>query len=191
MRKAKNLRIGIDIDGTVTMLKEYMQEKGREYFQKEVVNTETYLVTRMFDVSEEEANEFCWGLEEEYLRNAPKRSGFYEFIEEVAKHGDTFMFITSRFTSIKKWYPSYNEVSMVKVTKEYFKDLTKYEGYEGIYFTGERKGRICKGLKLNVHIDDSQKVKKEVENYGIPVLRMGDSEDCKVCNFYDVINILY
>lgn len=157
------MRIGIDIDDTITNTWEFfmplLSEKynvsidklknGPPYYEavKDIVTMEEY------DTMVKES--------EHLLLNIELKPNVIDVLTKLKKEGHTIIFITARCDEYNKPY---------ELTKEY---LDKYKvPYDKIIVRALEKGQICKEEKINLFIDDSIDNCRKVKQVGIDVLLM-------------------
>lgn len=88
--------IGIDVDGTLIDIGEFMLKKGEAYFQRPASDPEAFDVEHMFAVSNKEGTRFWLRQLLSYCIRAPLISGAAETIRRLKEDGHRIIIITSR-----------------------------------------------------------------------------------------------
>ena len=155
------MRIGIDIDDTITESWKYLMpiyskefnvridEKTEPYYNavKEVATFDEYI----------EVNRKIENIKKE----VPLKKNVAIILKKLKKEGHMIIFITARGRAYNDPY---------KFTKEY---LDKYNvPYDKIIIDSWDKATVCKNEKIDLFIDDRPKHCEEVANSGIDVLMM-------------------
>ena len=142
------MKIGIDIDGTITDIRSYIFDHGKAYFDKEP-NKKGYEVAEMYDVSIDDENKFWNKYFPDYMKNAPLNKGCKEAIEKISKNNEIYI-LTSRVYK-KDYEKSISPSDFFYLTREY---LFKNKIYHNeILFTNNKKVS-AEELGLDVMIED-------------------------------------
>lgn len=96
------MRIGIDIDGVLTKLESYVDEKATSYFGKGIVDSTGQDVDVRYGVSEEECNRFWDDVFFDYIVNCDFKEDSDKITKKLEEDGNTIYIITAR-----KFYPQY------------------------------------------------------------------------------------
>lgn len=155
------MRIGIDIDDTITNSWEYLIPIYRKIFNIEIDEKSLpYYDTVRDKMSLEEFLEIG-KQNENVMKEVPIKADASEFLNKLKEEGHTIIFITARGKSYEDPY---------KTTKEY---LDKHNiPYDKIIVDTWDKAKACQEEKIDLFIDDAKKHCKEVSNLGIDVLMM-------------------
>lgn len=155
------MRIGIDIDDTITKTWEYMMPIYSKEFNISIdKNSLPYYHPIKNIVSFEEFSERMRKYEE-LKTDIPLKEYVQIILKKLKKEGHTIIFITARGSTYSDPY---------KATKDY---LDKYNiPYDKIIVNSWDKAIVCKNENIDLFIDDSHKHCQEVKDIGIPVLMM-------------------
>lgn len=97
------MRIGIDIDGVLTDIIQYLCDYSSKYFFERYgrldINFNVYSLAEMFNVSEEEARESYISSLEDYATKEPARHFASEVINKLRDEGNQIYIISSRCNS--------------------------------------------------------------------------------------------
>lgn len=146
------MRIGIDIDGVLTDILQYMCDYCSKYFfekNKELnITFNVYDLSEMFHVSEKEACE-CWKkLVEDYAINAPIRPFTSEIICKIKNEGNDIYIISSRCASSQ-----FNlNGKMTQLVEQWLKKNKVI--YDKLILGSHDKLQICKENNIDMMIDD-------------------------------------
>ena len=147
------MRIGIDIDNTITHTRESVfKYKRRSRFKH---NKGYYL-----DWDKKDQDEFLKEYVEDIQMNAKVKEGAPEVIEKLHNLGHKIILITYRNNILND--------NLIDNTKKYLKKNNIY--YDDILFNALEKGKICKYNKIDLLIDDSPVNIESVKNAGIKYL---------------------
>lgn len=184
------MRIGIDIDDTITnSYKEIFEQIGKYYN----VNS-YYLIEEGYkyeDVSHDEENfpgyiNFCRTVVENLLKTVSIKHGAKEMIKKLQEEGNEIILITAR---------DYQEFSApYDLTRQFLKENDI--PYDKLYVGIKQKGRFCKENKIDVLVDDSITHCKSAKENNIPHLLLDNTfnrdnkELDRVYGWYDAYNAL-
>ncbi len=146
------MRIGIDIDDTITNSKEFVCDLKKRRFPD--LNPNELLPKRIY-------NQFMVEIDDEIHRYVPLKKNVIPSLNRLKEMGHELIFITAR-GSISQ--------HSVADTIQYFKE--KGIPYDEIIFHATRKGAIAKAKKIDLFIDDREELLSEVHRFGIPVIKM-------------------
>ena len=146
------MRIGVDIDGVLTDLSNFLLEYAVDFYKEkgfELINPKGSDVKEMFGVDEELVYAF-W---EEYLPkyfSMPPRNGSSETINKLKREGNYIVIISARGSG--KDEDTLGRKSTEFVTKKW---LSMY-GFNPdlVLFTTDGKLNACKKNKIDLMIDD-------------------------------------
>lgn len=185
------MRIGIDIDDTITnSYKEIFEQIGKYYN----VNS-YYLIEEGYkyeDVSKDEVNfpdynNFCRTVVENLLKTVSLKHGAKEMIKKLQEEGNEIILITAR---------DYQEFSSpYDLTRQFLKENDI--PYDKLYVGIKQKGRFCKEKNIDVLVDDSITHCKSAKENNIPHLLLDNTfnrdnkELDRVYGWYDAYNALH
>lgn len=158
------MRIGIDIDDTITNSWEYLKPIYEQEFNVKIdedslpyYNAIKTKVNLTFDEFAEKLNKY------DYLKlDIPIKEDAVTVINKLKEEGHTIIFITARGKTYQDPY---------KLTKEY---LEKFNiPYDKIVLEAWDKSLSCIEEQIDLFIDDSPKHCEEVSEVGIDTLLMG------------------
>lgn len=172
------MRIGIDIDGVLTDILQYMCDYCSKYFfekNKELnINCNVYDLSEMFHVSEEEACE-CWErLVEDYAMNIPARPFASKIIQKIKDEGNDIYIISSRCASSQ-----FNLNGKMPQLVELWLKNNKII-YDKLILCSYDKLQICKENSIDIIIDDYAGNIMPISSY-IPVICYNANHNYK-CN---------
>lgn len=180
------MRIGIDIDDTITDTWKYMIPIYSKVFSKEPTILEKsppyYYSIADSNISVDEYFEKMRPYYIENIMNVPLKPHAKEVINELYNQGHTIILITAR----GKLYDNPDEVTKAYLTKQGIK-------YHKLITRASKKDYVCLSEKIDLFIDDSIKHCKSVTNAGIKVLMPDNSynhEEDKYEHFTDWKEVL-
>ena len=157
------MKIGIDIDDTITNTWEYLIPIYSQKFNIPIEKMKTlppYYNGIKDLISLEEYFKFMSDLED-YMKQVPLKENVKEILTKLKEEGNTIIFITARGKAYNNPYD---------MTKEY---LDKFSiPYDKLIVNAWEKGKICKEEKIDLFIDDNIKNCKDASLNGIKVLMM-------------------
>lgn len=184
------MRIGIDIDDTITnSYKEIFEQIGKYYN----VNS-YYLIEEGYkyeDVSRDNENfpnyiNFCRTVVENLLKTVSIKHGAKEIIKKLQDEGNEIILITAR---------DYEEFSApYDITRQFLKDNNI--SYNKLYIGIKEKGRFCRENNIDVLIDDSITHCRSAKENNIPHLLLDNTFNRdvqgldRVYGWYDTYNAL-
>ena len=161
------MRIGIDIDDTITNTWEYIMPIFSEKFNipiEQFKESGAYYDSIKHIVSFDEYLNLIKKYEH-IMQDVPLKENVKEIITKLKEEGNTIIFITARGTN------SYSNPYLI--SKNY---LNKHKiPYDKLIVNAYKKGTICKEEKIDLFIDDNIKNCTDVSNQGIDVLMMSAS----------------
>lgn len=175
------MRIGIDIDGVLTNIEQFVINNLSKYCVKNNVeykiDTNHYDYCKTFNISKEIELDFWKSYLESYAIQEKARPFAAEVIEKLKKDGNEIYIITAR------WFTNQDDEignKMRKIVKNWL-----YEnkiGYDQLIFSkghNERKVQEIVEHKIEVMIEDNPNNIKEIANI-IPVIcyHAGYNKDC-------------
>ena len=158
------MRIGIDIDGVMVNIEEFMLDYGSKYFIRQNVNLvapDGYDIHDIFDVSKEYEDEFWDKFIQIYLKKRP-REFVGEVIRKLKSDGNKIFIITARSTENKYISAKKMQEDTIAWLKEYNID------YDEIIFTSD-KVSACVDNHIDLMIEDSNSNIKAISEI-LPVI---------------------
>ena len=175
------MRIGIDIDGTLTDIERFQLDFGSKFFSeynKFIVNPYGYESAEVFNVNDELDNKFWDKYYIDYLKNEPIRRFANEIIKKLKDEGNEIYIITARRGG--------NTISDEE-NKVLAKDwLDKNEvKYDKLIFSPEEKLNTCLENKIDIMVEDKPE-NINVISTKIPVIciNAGYNQHCNGSNIY-------
>lgn len=170
------MRIGIDIDNTLTKVQEdlnkaaykYAQELGKdvEFYENlpEDINNNGNFYKNNFKFSYEELKYFLKEIQEEITNKAKPRAGVVETIKKLKEAGHEIYIITARdsefhddpYMQSKEWLDKNN----IK--------------YDKLIVNARSKAPVCKSENIDIFIDDQLHNCQKVSKVGITTIRLTD-----------------
>ncbi len=151
------MRIGIDIDNTLVSSNEYFEYiKKREKLNFKKNYTDGW--------TEDECKEILSKYGFEVIKNAKLKDKAIEVLNYLQSRGHKLFIITARNNKYVK--------NSVKLTKNYLKSYGLK--LEGCYFDRANKSDIAKSLNIDLMIDDSKSVYREMKKNNIDCILFGD-----------------
>lgn len=164
------MHIGVDCDGVLTDLSEFIIEYGKKWFRRDPDNPDGYRATEVFGCSKLQEAFFGVRYFFSYCKNAHPRENSLSVIEGMKSGGHSVYQITARrFAAYKNPLGLYS--------KKLYTDWIKKHGYsfDGTFYCTEKdsngdKLRGCRKFEVDIMIDDNPKVSKYLADNGIKVL---------------------
>ena len=156
------MRIGIDIDDTITNTWEYLIPHYAKIFnldEKKLSKSMPYYNSVKDLISLDEYYKVLIPIHNKYTSEIPLKENVKEVIDKLYKLGHTIYFITSRGSSYSNSYD---------LTKSYLDNHGIK--YDKLYTFTKDKSDICVKENIDLFIDDSFKHCKNVKEKGIEVL---------------------
>lgn len=150
------MRIGIDIDGVLTDIEQWQLDYGSKFYfekyNKQIINSEGYETTDIFQVDSKLDDEFWKEYFIDYSINVDVRKFASEVIRKLKQDGYEIYIITARgsFLSHSGNVMAYEENK--KIVLEWLKK--KEIEYDKIIFSPEDKLNICLENNIDVMIED-------------------------------------
>lgn len=147
------MNIGVDIDGVLTNIQDYVFEYGSKFSyekEKDLSNLEKnkYETAEIFNWQHDEEQIFWGDLFAEYAQNERPRF-FASEVLNILKEKHNIYIITARTNDGLE----INKPSIEEITKEWLKKQNI--PYDGIYFPGTDKRQVIKDNNIDVMIEDS------------------------------------
>lgn len=177
------MKIGIDIDDTLSFLektriktaKKYLKDHGLNY---KLIRRNTHLFSEMFNWSQEECDKFWFERADKMLLNAPIRKDASKVIKKLKKEGNEIIIITAR---TQKWHEDPFGMSEEWLRRNQIP-------YDELLVGFLDKTEICKEKEVDVFIDDMPKTLKKLKVFGIETILMKNSFNKKEENLKLVKN---
>ena len=188
------MNIGIDIDGVLQNVGDFIFDYGSKYcFNKNInfnINDSEYNEKDIFGISSKEAEEFLKTYLVQYVTSYQPRDFAVEVIKKLKENNNNIYIITARN---EYGLPDDEEGNMQKLTKEWIKKNKIY--YDELIFTSEDKRKVCKENKIDIMIEDSPTNVKELSEiikvfcYDNPYNRGIEGKNItRVYSWYDILN---
>ena len=175
------MRIGIDIDGTLTDIEKFQLDFGSKFFSrynKFIVKPNGYETAEIFNVDDTLDNEFWDKYYFDYLKNEPIRRLASEIIKMLKDKGNEIYIITARHGE--------NNISYEE-TKNFTKAwLDKNDViYDKLIFSPEEKLDTCLENKIDIMVEDKPENINTLSSK-IPVIcfNAGYNQNCNGNNIY-------
>ena len=173
------MRIGIDIDDTITNIKSELTQALFEYAKsigKDISNineiredaaNDGKCYQELFNFSYDELKFFLKNIQEKITNKAVPREAAVYIINKLKAEGNEIVIITARddefhddpYNESKKWLEKYNI------------------NYDKLIVNARTKDNVCKENSIDIFIDDKLNHCLEVSKSGINVIRISDNDD--------------
>lgn len=177
------MKIGIDIDDTITDTRSLQLVYWREYvLNNPKENYNENLPVTINDFDDLYVQKF-WDLYREPLFNAPIKSGVDIVSKKLKEDGHTLCIITSR--------PDYKYKDLKSRIKKFMKSNNVH--IDIIYTDIRNKGKFCFENNFDLFIDDSINHVKAVKEYGIKAILFNKNtnyEGVQTDNWLDLYEII-
>lgn len=188
------MRIGIDIDGVLQNIDEFIFDYGSKYCYEHNIDFEIheseYDESKLLGISSEQAEKF-WN---EYLVKYVTEYRPREFAKEVIdilKENNKIYIITARN---EYGLPKEEYGHMQELTKRWFEENEIY--YDKLIFSPENKVNICLENEIDVIVEDWDKNIKELSDAGINVICFDNPYNknskgeniTRAYSWYDILN---
>lgn len=186
------MRIGIDIDDTMTNIKDKLTTAAIQYaksLNKNVDNLNYDIVDiynngniyqKLFDFNYEELKYFLGTIQEEITNNASPRENCSEVIKKLHNDGNEIYIITARDKEFHK--DPYSQ------SKEWLEKNSIY--YDKLIVNARNKGNACLENDIDILIDDSISNCLNVSSLGIDTITIGNNDN-KIVKCFDDWNDIY
>ncbi len=170
--------IGIDIDDTLTDIRDELNKSALNYAKKlgkNVSNNNKYIENQnngneyqeKYGFTYEELKYFLREIQENITRNAKPRKYVRDTLKRLSEKGNKIYIITARDSEFHE--------NPYKLSKDWL-DKNGIQ-YDKIIVNARDKAKICKEEKIDVFIDDQLQNCKKVSNEGIRVIRITNYRD--------------
>lgn len=179
------MRIGIDIDGVLTDVFNYIKKSGEEFFNKNIVDETAYYVKDEFKITDAESSLYWKAYMLDYAKNEPPRKNASEIISKLKNEGNQIYIVTTRCRDLS--YCNVSSTEMEDIVRNWFKENNIY--YDKIVFSKGDKKQDCIDNNIDILIDDKPKNLVETSTI-IPVICFDAPYNKKVnlANSYRVYN---
>lgn len=193
----KKMKIGIDIDDTITNIKEELTQALFDYAKslgknidniheiREDANNDGKCYQELFGFSYDELKHFLKNIQENITNNAIPRENAVKIINKLKEEGNEIIIITARdsefhddpYKESKEWLDKHNIL------------------YDKLIVNARKKDNVCNEHNIDLFIDDKLNHCLEVSKLGINVIRVSndnkDINDIKTySNWIDIYNYI-
>ena len=170
------MKIGIDIDNTLTEVQEELNKAAFEYaisLGKKIDNYDNPMediknngdtYRKKFQFEYEELKYFLKNIQENITNNATPRENAKEVIDKLKKEGHEIYIITARDSEFHD--------DPYKLSKDWLDKNEIY--YDKLIVNAREKSSICKNEKIDLFIDDQLNNCLSVQNAGIQTIMITD-----------------
>ncbi len=174
------MRIGIDIDDTITKTHEYVIYLKKKHLPE--YNPYELLPDEIF-------KSFIDKYERDIHQNVELKNGVKEALDYIHEKGHKIIILSSRGS----FYKTITEDTAYQDSYDYF--IKNKLHFDKLYTNLKEKTEICKENKIDLFIDDNIKVCQSVEDAGIRVIKMFREDDKEsdfeiAKNWQDIIKII-
>jgi uncharacterized HAD superfamily protein len=183
------MRIGIDIDDTLTDIKDKLTNSAKEYaisINKNVENKNYHIVDiynngniyqKLFDFSYDELKYFLGTIQEEITNNAVPRKDCADVIKTLHNDGNEIYIITARDSEFHK--------NPYLQSKEWLNKNSIY--FDKLIVNARDKAKVCLENNIDLLIDDSISNCLNVYNYGVEAIMISNekSSNNEIRAFYN------
>ena len=143
------MRIGIDIDGTITDIRSYIFAHGKDYFRGKDPNKRGYEIAEIYNTTIEEEDKFWNKYFLDYMKSANLNKGCKEVIEKLNEKNDIFI-ITSRV-----YKNDYKDMMSLDDFHYFTEDYLLKNGitFKKLEYSSDKKKSV-KELNLDIMIED-------------------------------------
>lgn len=184
------MRIGIDLDGTITDFYSSLLKHGVEFGEKnfnngKIKNYNGFEIWEIFDWTEEEVAIFKEYVRSEMRMGVKPREGSIEVIKELHDLGHKIYIITSRKES--------DQINCLENTKLWLEKNNVC--YDELILGNSNKLEECINHKIDIFVDDKIKHCKKCHDHGIEVFLVDNpyNKDCdlkRVNSFYELRDLI-
>lgn len=170
------MKIGIDIDNTLTEIQEELNKAAFEYaisLGKKIDNYDNPIediknngdtYRKKFQFTYEELKYFLKDIQENITNNASPRANAKEVIDKLKKDGNEIYIITARDSEFHD--------DPYKYSKDWLDKNKIY--YDKLIVNAREKSYVCKNEKIDLFIDDQLNNCLSVQNAGIQTIMITD-----------------
>lgn len=177
------MRIGIDIDDTMTFIKDDLLKAAIEY-DKSLGNDGTFLnddyyIGKRFNWNKDEYNYFMGEVRKEVVCNAKLRHGLLSCLNQLIEEGNEIIIITARSNIYYK--------EPLKMTLDWLKK--EQIPYQKMIINAKNKAKYCKEENIDIFLDDDVDNCIKVNEAGIKTYIMDNIDnyldDLKIERIYN------
>ena len=178
------MRIGIDIDDTITNTQAKIDEIALKEGFKIYDRTKHWFYDR-YNTTSEEDETFLKKYVVEIMTTETVKEGVSKYIDMLRNEGHEIYIVTAR--------SSYYDPSIPDITVKYLKDNNI--NYDKIFLACRDKARICLDNKIDILVDDSIENIINVEEVGIKTITIDneynkDIKTTRAHNWEEVYNLI-
>ena len=179
------MRIGIDIDDTITNTQEVIDEIAQTKESRKIYDRTKHWFTDRFNCTQEDDDKFFYKYATTFMAEATIKEGASEYINKLHDEGYEIYIITARSN---KFAPDIMDITLDYLAKNEIK-------YDKIIFQSHNKADICRENNIDVMVDDSIEHIEEITNVGIKVIIMDNeynrnSNGTRAKNWEEVYNLI-
>lgn len=179
------MRIGIDIDDTITNSTHFIDLYAKKYDNSVKILKDRYLLTERYHWSKEKCDDFWCKYVDSIMNNVTVKENAVYYINKLYDEGNSIYIITARSNDYS--------LNVKEITKKFIKDIGLK--YTEIIFDSTKKEIDCIEKDIDVMIDDSPFHAYDFMGANVPFLLMRNdynrSMDCpKVSSWKEVYEIL-
>lgn len=183
------MKIGIDIDDTLTDIKDSLTKAAQEYaisLNKNIENKDTEIVDiynngniyqKLYGFNYEELKYFLGPIQEEITNNAKPREGCVEIIKKLHNEGNEIYIITARDSEF--------HIDPFLQSEKWLNNNSIY--FDKLIVNARDKAKVCIENNIDLLIDDSISNCLNVKKYGIESFRICNKkiENSEIREFYN------
>ena len=181
------MKIGIDIDNTITDIKDELmksafnyakrlnKEINYDYLNSEDKNNDGGIYQKIFNFTYEELKYFLKDIQEEIVNKAVPRKNAINYINKLKEKENEIYIITARDSEFHD--------DPYKLSKDWLdKNNIKYDK---LIVNAREKASICKKENIDIFIDDNINNCIDIANLGIKTIRISEDET----NYNNIVNV--
>lgn len=165
------MRIGIDIDDTMTFIKDDLEQAAILY-DKSIGNSgkflnDSYYVGKRFNWNKEEYHYFMGTVREQVVCNAKLRDGLIECLNDFINNDIEIIIITARNNT---YYKDALNMTLSWLKKENIP-------YSKLIINAQNKAKVCQEERIDVFIDDDINNCLKVSKIGVKTFIMDNGDN--------------
>lgn len=169
--------IGIDIDDTLTYLKDVRIKTAEKYIKKNhlnfrLVRTDTYLFSEMFDWSAEECDKFWFAEGDKMLASVPARKNASKVITKLKSEGNKIIIITARTKEV--------HADPYKLSYDWL--VKNRIPFDELLIGHLDKTQVCAEKHIDWFIDDKPSTLEKLNGVGIKTILMKNPHNENIDN---------
>ncbi len=185
------MKIGIDIDNTLTDIEDELIEKAKSYayeLGKNIdINNEPItditndgnIYQKMFGFNDDELKYFLGPIQESITKKAVPRENVVKIVNQLHLDGHFIYIITARDFQFHK--------NPYEQSKEWLNENHIY--FDQLIVNARNKGKVCVEHKIDLLIDDNVNNCIDASQYGIDTIVFGNKKYDNFKNYYKWIEI--